>query len=175
MPFTLWSRGRLLGETDLGFVQIYANVRMGWFRPSDQGEKLMSVLTGTGPALRRVGKLMRNPVRAAMRPAGAREPGAEWPRDVRATSAYADLVSSIDELEAMNLELRDPEGNVMEVEHLGVDDVAFKLSWISKRDRRRMGMAKDEPWSIEENERYQIQVHFPGSRFFADGDGPTPL
>src|ERR1043166_8607248 len=133
MPYTLWSRGRLLGDTDLGFVQVFSNVRMGWFPPSPLGETLMSVPTGTGPALHRVGRLMRHPIRSAIR-APVPE-GSEWPPpDIRASTAYADLVSSVDELEAMQLQLRDPDGNVMEVEHLGIDDMEFKLSLISKRD-----------------------------------------
>jgi hypothetical protein len=167
MSYTVWSRGRLLGETDLGFVQIYSNMRMGWFRPSPDGEKLMSVLTGTGPALKKVGRLLSNPLRAAMR-APADEDGDEWPRDIRRTTAYADLVSSIDELESMELQLWDPSGNVLETEYLGIDDVEFKRSFISKRDRRRLGIDKPEPWrapdEAEKNERYQIQVYFPGAR-----------
>jgi hypothetical protein len=164
MPFTLWSRGRLLGETDLGFVQIYSNMRMGWFHPSPLGAQLMSVLTGTGPALRKVGRLMRNPIRNAMRQPSNDDDG-EWPKDIRATTAYADLVSSVDELEALGIELRDPDGRTMEAEHIGIDDIEFKLSFISKRDRRRLGIDKPEPWRAEEkDERYQIQVYFPGPR-----------
>jgi hypothetical protein len=167
MPYTLWSRGRLLGETDLGFVQIYSNLRMGWFRPSAQGEGLMSVLTGTGPALRKVGRLMRNPLRNAMRIAPDNDEE-EWPRDIRATTAYADLVSSVDELESMAIELRDSDGRRVETEHIGIDDMEFKLSFLSKRDRRRLGIDKPEPWRApiaeEKHERYQIQVYFPGPK-----------
>jgi hypothetical protein len=161
MPYTLWSRGRLLGDTDLGFVQVFSNVRMGWFRPSPLGDTLMSVLTGTGPALHRVGRLMRHPIRNATRAPVSDE---DWPPpDIRSSTAYADLVSSVDELEAMQLQLRDPDGNVMEVEHIGVDDVEFKLALAAKRERRRLGVRR-EPWKeeTEPGERYQIQVHFPG-------------
>lgn len=162
MPFTIWSRGRLLGETDLGFVQVYSNMRMGWFHPSPEGEKLMSVLTGTGPALKRVGRLMRSPIRKAMRKPSDDDDG-EWPRDIRTTTAYADLVSSVDELEAMQVELRDADGQPVSTEHIGIDDVEFKLSFISRRDRRRLGIDKPEPWRANERtERYQIQVYFPG-------------
>jgi hypothetical protein len=177
MPYTLWSRGRLLGETDLGFVQVYSNMRMGWFHPSPQGETLMSVLTGTGPALKKVGRLMRSPVRAAMRKPSDHDDG-EWPRDIRATTAYADLVSSVDELEAMELELRDPEGMRVESEHVGIDDIEFKLSFISKRDRRRLGMNNRDTWREPDErnlmERYQIQVYFPGPKtLLADLSGDS--
>jgi hypothetical protein len=168
MSFTLWSRGRLLGESDLGFVQIYSNMRMGWFHPSPQGEKLMAVLTGTGPALRKVGRLLRNPIRTAMRQPSDRDEG-EWPKDIRRTTAYADLASSIDELESMELELRDESGQRVQTDHVGVEDMEFKLSFISKRDRRRLGIDDDKPWRTEEKrERYQIQVYFPGPRVAID-------
>jgi hypothetical protein len=164
MPYTLWSRGRLLGESDLGFVQIYSNMRMGWFHPSPEGEKLMSVLTGTGPALRKVGRLLGNPIRKAMRGTSDQADGG-WPKDIRATTAYADLVSTVDELEAMELELRDGDGTRLETEHVGIDDVEFKLSFIPKHQRRRLGIMKPEPWrSGERQERYQIQVYFPGAK-----------
>src|SRR3954462_13647213 len=167
MSYTLWSRGRLLGESDLGFVQIYSNMRMGWFYPSPTGEKLMPVLTGTGPALRKVGRLLRNPIRTAMRVPSDHDEG-DWPRDIRRTTAYADLASCIDELESMELELRDASGQRVETDHLGIDDVEFKLSFISKRDRRRLDMDDDEPWRAEGGERYQIQVYFPGPRILID-------
>lgn len=165
MPYTVWSRGRLLGETDLGFVQIYSNMRMGWFRPSAQGSPLMSVVTGTGPALHKVGRMMRNPLRAAMRRSEDND-GGEWPRDIRSTTAYADLVSSIDELEALQLQLRDADGNVLETEHIGIDDTEFKRKLIPKKMRREL-----EPELWEENpDRYQIQVYFPGPRRLLSDD-----
>jgi hypothetical protein len=164
VSYTLWSRGRLLGESDLGFVQVYSNMRMGWFHPSPGGEKLMPVLTGTGPALRRVGRLLGNPIRKAMRGPSCQADG-EWPKDIRSTTAYADLVSSVDELESMALELRDSDGIRLETEHVGIDDVEFKLSFIPKRQRRRLGIKKPAPWrSGERQERYQIQVYFPGAK-----------
>jgi hypothetical protein len=164
MPYTLWSRGRMLGETDLGFVQVFENHRMGWFHPSTVGEGLMPVLTGPGPAMKAVGKLMRDPLRMATQPQ-ADGAGEEWPADIRTTTQYADLVSSIDELESMQLQLRDPDGVIMEVDHVGIDDTEFKKSFLSKRDRRRLEkLAKPEPWEPPATEfpRYQIQVFFRG-------------
>jgi hypothetical protein len=168
MRYTIWSRGRLLGETDLGFVQIYSNMRMGWFRPSAQGAALMSVITGTGPALHKVGKMMRNPLRAAMRRPEDND-GSEWPRDIRSTTAYADLVSSVDELEALQLQLRDANGNPIETEHIGIDDTEFKRSLIPKKVRRELD-PDEESWEKEDPDRYQIQVYFPGPRRLLEDD-----
>ena len=161
MPYTLWSRGRLLGESDLGFVQVWENVRFGWFHPSPAGEKLMPVLTGTGPALMKLNKMMRNPMRAMMRGKDD-EPDAEFPRDIRATTAYADLVSIVDELEGLELELRDPDGKVVEVEHMGIDDTEWKVSLVPKQLRRKAGL-NPEPWEQSDpRQRYQLQVHLRG-------------
>lgn len=155
----------MLGETDLGFVQVFANHRTGWFHPSPVGEALMPILTGPGPALRAVGKLMRDPIRKVTRPREDETPG-EWPADIRQTTQYADLVSSVDELESMELEVRDPDGVVLQVEHVGIDDMEFKKSFIPKRIRKRWEREdKTEPWEppLEPFPRYQIQVYFVGS------------
>jgi hypothetical protein len=168
MPYTVWSRSRLLGETDLGFVQVYSNMRMGRFSPSPLGASLMSVLTGTGPALHKVGRMMRNPLRAAMRRPEDND-GAEWPRDIRSTTAYADLVSSVDELEALELQLRDSAGCIMETEHIGIEDSEFKKSLIPKRVRRELELDLD-PWEGDHPDRYRIQVYFPGAHRLLDDD-----
>lgn len=164
MPYTLWSRGRMLGETDLGFVQIFSNMRMGWFHPSAAGEVLMPVLTGPGPAVKAVGRLLRDPVRQATR-VPADDSAGEYPPDIRKTTAYADLVSSVDELESMDLQVRDPDGAILEIQHVGIDDTEFKLGFLTTRERRLMKKALEtHPWEPEPEPfpRYQIQVHFPG-------------
>ena len=175
--YTLWSRNRLLGETDLGFPQVFANHRMGWFHPSPQGEVLMPILTGTGPALRAVAKLMRDPVRAAIRPAET-DVEHEWPSDIRTTTEYADLVSSVDELESLDLQVRDAAGAVVRIDHVGIDDTEFKKSFIPKRLRRRLERdIKPESWPPPPKPfpRYQIQVYFAGSGFTSDSESREEL
>lgn len=172
MPYTLWSRGRMLGETDLGFVQVFANHRMGWFHPSPVGEALMPILTGPGPALKAVGKLMRDPVRSVTRSPEAETPG-DWPADIRKTTEYADLVSSVDELESMELQMRDSDGVVLDIEHVGIDDMEFKKSFLSRRQRKRMDkVIAPQPWEppLEPFPRYQVQVYFRGSGFADPAD-----
>src|SRR4051812_15167175 len=46
MPYTIWSQGRKLGETELGFARIIPVSRMGWFIPMPEYETLMPVVTG---------------------------------------------------------------------------------------------------------------------------------
>lgn len=51
MPYTVWSKGRKLGETDLGFVRLMPGSRMGWFVPAAQHEGLLPIATGAQLAL----------------------------------------------------------------------------------------------------------------------------
>jgi hypothetical protein len=102
-----------------------------------------------------------------MRSREAETPG-DWPSDIRTTTEYADLVSSVDELESMELQLRDAGGAIMEIEHVGIDDMEFKKTFLSKRERKRWDrLSTPEPWEppLEPLPRYQIQVFFPGSGF----------
>jgi hypothetical protein len=162
MPYTIWSRGRLLGESDLGFVQIFENVRFGWFRPSPEGEQLMHVLTGAGPALMKLHKMMRNPLRQLMRGADGQSEGG-FPRDIKQTTAYADLVSLIDEREALELELRGPDGKVIETDDIGIDDTEWKTSLASgkKGAKPRVKPIKQDDQD-QSFPRFQIQVHLRG-------------
>jgi hypothetical protein len=158
MPYTLWSRGRLLGESDLGFVQVFEHVKFGWFTPSPLGERLLPVLTGVAPAAMKVGKMLRNGVREAMRGV---EQADGYPADVRRTTAYADLVSLEDELAAMQLEIHDPGGSVMETEDIHIDDMVWKMSLASGTKRGRKRRPDIDPEDFD-GPRYQIQVHLRG-------------
>ncbi|HET9424088.1 MAG TPA: hypothetical protein VFO55_01855 [Gemmatimonadaceae bacterium] len=154
----------MLGESDLGFVQVFENLRAGWFHPSPAGEKFMRVLTGTGPALMTLSKMMRDPVAELARGLDS-DPDAEFPRDIRLTTQYADLVSIVDELEAMQLELRDADGTVVETETIGIDDTEWKVTLIPRRLRRKIDRTDGpEPWQPGSPPvpRYQIQVRLRG-------------
>jgi hypothetical protein len=104
MQYTLWSRGRLLGETDLGFIYRENGFRCGWFHPNERGARLMPMATGVSPA-RRV----------------------EWIIGPDAT-ASADVQSAIDQQEALELELRRPDGTVIDTEDIGIVDTDYLLS-----------------------------------------------
>ena len=151
----------MLGETDLGFVQVYANVKFGWFHPSPAGEKAMPVLTGAGPALHKLYRMTRNPVRALMRGVEGKTDG-RFPRDIRRTTAYADLVSISDQLASMAIELRDPDGQVVDTEDIHIDDTEWKLSLIPKSCRGEPEESDASEPDLEPLPRYQIQVHLRG-------------
>jgi hypothetical protein len=104
MQYTLWSRGRLLGETDLGFIYRENGFRCGWLHPNERGERLVPMATGVSPALR-----------------------VEWIIGPDAT-ASADVQPAIDQEEALELELRRPDGTVIATESIGIVDTHYLLS-----------------------------------------------
>ena len=49
---TVWSRGRLLGQSELGPERSFPGMRMGDFEPSPIGERLLPVILGVSPAVK---------------------------------------------------------------------------------------------------------------------------
>ena len=157
MRYTLWSRDRLLGETDLEFLFREDGFRCGWLHPSVLGTRLMPTATGVPPALRTLYNIGPD------------------------ATARADVASAIDLEQALELQLRRPCGAVVATESIAVIDTHYVLS-IAQSDRcdqdscdedaNAPGEVPLEPWStdgdgvsvqefsMEEMEfpRYQIQV-----------------
>jgi hypothetical protein len=157
--YSIWSRGRLIGHTDLGFVYGEHGIRMGWFQPNELGEKFMPRATGVAPALR-----------------ASRDAGRDVLRD-------PDIASAFDHERALELELRGPNGKAVETEHIAIIDIEyllsipdpvevydyvepFNLNEESMFDRHGLEEAGssdddwDEGWQEEsEFPRYQIQVY----------------
>jgi hypothetical protein len=119
MAYTLWCRGRLVGETELGSPQPCEPARMGWLRLSADGEKMMPILIGTSPIMRKLGRMLRDPACAVELSASSRP---AWAADIMRTTIYADLMSMHDEVESLHLELRDPLGNVLDAEDIGIEE-----------------------------------------------------
>ncbi|MFN2567640.1 MAG: hypothetical protein ABR499_21810 [Gemmatimonadaceae bacterium] len=51
MRFTLWQRGRLIGETDFGLGRLPGGRRAGVFHPAPSGMTVLPALTAMAPAL----------------------------------------------------------------------------------------------------------------------------
>jgi hypothetical protein len=154
MPYTLWSRGRLLGESELQAMQSFEHVMFGWFLPTSDGERTLDVLTGGRVALHKLNRMLRNPMREMMRPKD--RPKGQWPEDIRRTTAYADYVALEDEVAAMHLELRGPDGKAIDCEDITVQDTEFTMA-LADRGRRRAKPAVAE--RAPPGQRYQMQVH----------------
>jgi hypothetical protein len=157
--YTLWSRGRLLGETDLGFVFRWNGFRTGWFHPTALGDRLMPIATGVSPALRTLCIIGPDP------------------------TAQADVQSAVDQAEALELELRGPDGAVIATDDIGIIDTHYLLELARSDPREDVELSAEEQAAVdkmleafiddeepldvdlssEEDEtqfpRYQIQVH----------------
>ena len=139
MQYTITSRGRPIGVTDLGFLYREGPSRMGWFHPNAEGEPLMAVIT--------------SPSSAMHTPASSGERSGESPADARqrAATCLADLAEASQRVEALELELRRDDGSVVATEFINIQDVEELLAWSGRidaiRDREgwKYGDAEPDP------------------------------
>lgn len=125
LSYTVWSRGRLLGSTDLGYRYKPHRSRMGDFVPTELGEKLMPIATGLSPALvqlAQVSQAMDRPESSGL------VPGEERLERLRRTTEWADYAAAEAQCEGLDLELRGPDGSVIATEWIGIRDTQIPLS-----------------------------------------------
>jgi hypothetical protein len=121
--YSVWSRGRLIGKTDLGYVRWLQKHRMGDFYPSDVGETLMPVATGVSQALADHRRAARNPCgdpKASTR--------VENRDDFRGTTESADIAAAMTHCESLQLELRRPDGSIVPTEWIHIQDTELLLA-----------------------------------------------
>jgi hypothetical protein len=116
--YTIWSRGRLLGESDLDYETAFPDSRFGDFNPTEYGEKLMPMATGLSRALI---DLSRSRDNWWSLPHSCRCDA------MRRTTEYADAKAAEDHVEALELELRGPDGRVIPTSSIGIQDTDFLL------------------------------------------------
>ena len=116
MPYTLWSRDRLIGSSELAYRRAFPRLRVGDFDATELGERLMPIILGVGPALgalhEATGRVRREQRKKGIR--GSRR--GYFPAEVKQTTEYADAMSAPLELESLRLELRDSAGAVVEMD-----------------------------------------------------------
>ena len=112
MPYTVWSRGRQIGETDLGFYRLIDQSRSGWFHPNAEGERVMPVIASVLPAMRAY--LHRDKVDAAGNPMV--QPA------LYGSTLFADLAEDFQRMESLDLELRREDGSVVPTSIIGIQD-----------------------------------------------------
>jgi hypothetical protein len=163
MPYTVWSRGRLVGHSELAYARAFPDMRMGDFEPTAIGEALLPIILGVSPALRALYDVLEQMPDAG---SGALPHDIGFPPEVRRTTEYADVVSTQDEIDALALELHDSAGNVVRTEWLWFQDT-HRLLALAREDRAALdpdpGFDDDdrEPWEPEPP-RYQIMVGLEG-------------
>ena len=112
MLYSVWSRGRQIGETDLGFRRVIDQSRFGWFHPNAEGERVMPVIASVLPAMRAY--LDRDKVDAAGEPIVQPAP--------HGSTLFADLAEAFQHLESLDLELRREDGSVVPTASIGIQD-----------------------------------------------------
>lgn len=108
MPYTLWSKGRLVGDTDLGFAESSPKVRTGWFHPTETGQAIVDVITAPSAVLLRAAQY-----------------------DHKA-SLLANLEIVSQGVEALDLELRADDGAVVKAASIGISDIDATRQFASK-------------------------------------------
>jgi hypothetical protein len=112
VTYTVWSRGRLIGETDLGFTRVFKRFRSGWFHPNTESERSMSVIASVLPAMQAY--LLRDTVDAQghspVKPA------------LHGSEQFADLAEAFQHLLSLDLELRGEDGCVVPTSDIGIQD-----------------------------------------------------
>jgi hypothetical protein len=136
MTYSLWSRGRLLGESPLDFARCMPGLLVGFLRPTPLGEKLLPVASGVTPASLAFSKLLHT--------SKPRIPEEQW----HLLPEHADYVSACDEEAALALELRGPDGKVIPTEDIAVRDTEFLMAWSEAQDHELL--AADAAGAITE-------------------------
>ena len=136
MQYTITSRGRPIGVTDLGFQYREGPSRMGWFQPNADGERLMAVLT--------------SPSIAARASASSAGQSVESPDETEPfpSTCLADLAEASQHVDALGLELRRDDGSVVATEFINIQDVEELLAWSGRIDAPRDG----EGWKFGDAE-----------------------
>jgi hypothetical protein len=110
--YTVWSRGRQIGETDLGFAPLVQQSRSGWFHPNADGERVMPVIASVLPAMRAY--LHRDVV-------DAQGKSLVHPQMYGSTT-FADLAEAFQHLGSLDLEVRREDGTVVPTSDIGIQD-----------------------------------------------------
>jgi hypothetical protein len=136
MPYTLWSHGRLLGESELNYKRVFRRHRMGDFYPTTAvGLKLMAVATGVSPAGIDLAKMIRGSRKGFEKG----KPSAGWLEEtLQQTPEWADFAAAQGHCDALALELRGPDGSVIPTEWIDVRDTEFLLS-LAREDEFDIG------------------------------------
>lgn len=126
MRYSVWSRGRLIGETDLGYYRIINRSRSGSFHPNSEGEQLMPVIASVLPAMRAY--LHRDQVdpqgQSLVQP------------EMHGSTMFADLAEVFQRMHSLELELRREDGSVVPTVDIGIQDCEQLLEFSGLESHR---------------------------------------
>lgn len=130
MPFSLWSRGQLLGESDLELPTGDALHLTGPFRPTAAGVEAMPILTGVATALFGLAPMFEREGLIEEQPTEAK--GEAVFDAFHGTDEGTRAMEALRRFAALQLEVRDTEGQVLPTEAIMVHDFAALASIVEK-------------------------------------------
>jgi hypothetical protein len=141
VQYTISSRGRPIGTTELDFGRIDGSSRSGWFHPNALGEELMPTVALAIPAMRAY--LCRD-----MRDADG-QPIVQ--QNLRRSSLFADLAEALHRVDAMELSLHRPNGSLIPTSLIGIQDTEQLRGLAGWQDWYPVGEvpSADEEWVQE--------------------------
>jgi hypothetical protein len=124
--YTIFSHGRALGTTDLGFVYRAGGFRSGWLHPTPLGERYLPIAAGVAPAMRAEYLLGPDP------------------------TLRADVLAANDQAEALSLELRREDGVLIDTSDIGISDTEYLLSVAAAAEH------ENEDWELSADDEAEI-------------------
>ena len=118
VQYTITSRGRPIGTTDLGFRYRPGASRIGWFQPNTDGERLMPVVSAVTATTRVYAQSIQR--RGHSPGVGAREGDA---------TLLADVAEACQHAGALDLELHAEDGTLIPTEIVSIQDTEELLAW----------------------------------------------
>src|ERR1041385_2408110 len=104
MLYAIFSHGRSLGTTDLGFIYRPGGFRTGWLHPTPVGERYLPIAAGVAPAMRTEFQLGPDP------------------------TLHADVLAACRHADGLELELRREDGVVIDTTRVAIIDTEYLLS-----------------------------------------------
>ena len=141
MAYTISSRGRPIGTTELDFVRFDGTARSGWFHPNAFGEGLMPTVETVLPAIRALldRKMDGEDGRPLMQ------------ESLRRSSEFADYAEALHRAGAMELTLHRPDGTLVPTSLIGLQDTHQLLELADEQEGRPLSDVLDgtEEWMRE--------------------------
>jgi hypothetical protein len=124
--YSIFSHGRSLGTTDLGFIYRPGDFRCGWLHATSLGERYLPIAAGVAPALRAEYMLGPDP------------------------TLRADVIAANDQADGLDLELRREDGVLIETSDIGIIDTEYLLSIASAAEQ------EDRNWELSAEDEAEI-------------------
>lgn len=146
MPYTVWSHGRLLGETELAYVRCMHKHRAGDFHPTEFGETVMPIANGERVAMKEFAKVMRHvPLGSDDESVAARK---KYRASPQAKAAEAECEAATERCNALALELRRADGSIVPTEDIDIRDT--ELLWDIEPDDDDLGFDEESDCEFED-------------------------